>query len=423
MPSLSDKLKALGVKVGAQDIKPPVKQPITSSLETIIPGRVAHTSQGDIYIVEEHFPVGTTYGHMQLALTAPLEMLSLWAGTPGIEHLSRSSFAFIDTETTGLSGGTGTYAFLIGAGRFQGDNFHLAQFFLRDPYEEPAQLAALENFLAPCQAVVSFNGKAFDAPLLNARFTMHGWHSPLLDMSHIDLLHLARRLWRNRLPKRALIDLEAQILGAQRTEEDVPGWMVPQLYADYLRDGNPQPLKSVFYHNSMDILSLVVLLEHTASLLTAPFERGSQYGADLIALARIFEDLGEIGTASRLYLHALEHEDARTQNLPREIFIDALQHLALIYKRQEEFSAAIALWEQAANHQHLDACVELAKYYEHRTQHYPQAVHWTQTAIQLVEELRLSNQPGYRLASYEAQQWLEELNHRLERLQRKLNES
>jgi uncharacterized protein YprB with RNaseH-like and TPR domain len=211
-----------------------------------------HTSQGDTYIVESIFRWNNL--QTQLALTALWKTLSQ-AGTPGIERLSRSSFAFIDTETTGLSGGTGTYAFLIGAGRFDGDDFHLAQFFLRDPYEEPAQLAALENFLAPCQAVVSFNGKAFDAPLLNARFTMHGWHSPLLDMSHIDLLHLARRLWRNRLPKRALIDLEAQILGAQRTEEDVPGWMVPQLYADYLRDGNPQPLKSVFYHNSMDILS------------------------------------------------------------------------------------------------------------------------------------------------------------------------
>lgn len=421
MLTLSDKLKALGVKVGAQDLKPTSKLPADSLLEAVIPGRVLPTSHGETYVVEKRVLVGEAHGRIPLALTAPLQTLGLWAGTPGVENLPREAFAFLDTETTGLSGGTGTYAFLIGAGRFDGDTFYLAQFFLRDLYEEPAQLAALEDFLAPCQAVVSFNGKAFDAPLLNTRFTLQGWRSPLSELPHIDLLHLARRLWKNRLPKRALIDLEAQILGAQRTEEDIPGWMAPQYYTEYLHDGNPQPLKSVFYHNAMDILSLAALLEHAGQLLSAPFEHGSQYGVDLIALAHLFEDLQEIDTASRLYIHGLEHQDFHSPNPPRDVLIDALQRLAQIHKRQDNFPAAIILWEQAAQHQHLDACIELAKYYEHRARHYQQAIHWTNIAIQLVGERRLPNHTN-RLAAYEAQQWLDELNHRMERLQRKLNE-
>src|SRR5512139_1946924 len=98
-------------------------------------------------------------------------------------------WAFVDTETTGLAGGSGTYAFLVGVGRYEDDGFHLVQFFMRDPTEEPALLLALESYLAHCHALVTFNGKAFDAPLLNARYILQGWRSPLRDLAHIDLLH------------------------------------------------------------------------------------------------------------------------------------------------------------------------------------------------------------------------------------------
>src|SRR4030067_1036414 len=141
---------------------------------------------------------------------------------------------------------------------------------MRDPFEEPAMLLALEEFLAPCKTLVTFNGKSFDAPLLTTRYTLQGWPSPMGRMAHIDLLHLARRLWRDRLPSRTLSNLEVQILGAQRSEEEIPGWMIPQMYFDFLRDGDARPMKRVFYHNEMDVLSMAALLNLVVNLLENP---------------------------------------------------------------------------------------------------------------------------------------------------------
>jgi uncharacterized protein len=409
MSSLSDRLKSLGVKVGAQDL--PAPQPRRTSphvhvLEQVLSGHPLETHQGETFVVEERYAVDYQLGKSSIQITAPLHKIAEWAGEERIRDLPPQSFAFLDTETTGLSGGTGTYAFLIGVGRFEGDEFHLAQFFMRDPTEEPAQLAAFEEFMAPCEALVTFNGKAFDVPLLNTRYITQGWQPPFSATAHVDLLHLARRLWRDRLPSRSLGNLEVQILGATRTEEDVPGWMIPSLYFDFLRSGEAQPLKSIFYHNAVDVVSMAALFNHMAGLLADPFNEPVEHGVDLIALAKLFESMGDIDTATRLYIHGLDHD------LPKENLLDAIQRLALIHKRQDNFPAAVSLWEQAAQHQHLHAHVELAKYYEHRVRDCKEALHWTRSAIELL------NEPNFSL--FERMQWLPELEHRQERLERKL---
>jgi uncharacterized protein YprB with RNaseH-like and TPR domain len=418
--SLADKLKALGVKIGASQLPAPAPRPSFDSLGQILHGRALATPQGETYLVEQYLPTGQPYGLGQLHLTAPLQGLAKWASNERLAGLLPQSFAFLDTETTGLSGGTGTLAFLIGVARFEQDHFHLAQFFLRDPAEEPAQLAALEEFLAPCQAIVSFNGKSFDIPLLLARYTLHGWQHPFADLAHVDLLHLARRLWRDRLPSRTLANLEVQILNASRTEEDVPGWMIPQMYADYLRTGDADELRKVFYHNSIDVISLAALLNHMAGLLDDPLQAGSAYGVDLIALAKLFEDLGDLEMAERLYLHGLEHDDARAWRIPRAVLLDALHRLAAIHKHQGNYAAATHLWEQAAQHYSLEAFVELAKYYEHTQKNIPSAIHWTQTALRLVETPALTLDSGPLLTAYARRQWQSDLIHRLERLNKKL---
>lgn len=434
MSSLSDKLKALGVRVGAQDLPtaPPgsiapnavAARGIPGStfspeggqaLEEALGGAPLHTHFGETFAVETRYPLGQAYGRSGLEMNAPLDALAVWAGDARVGILPPSAFAFLDTETTGLSGGSGTYTFLIGVGRFENDSFRLLQLFLRDPVEEPAQLAALEEFLAPCQALVTYNGKAFDVPLLIARYIAHGWRAPLLGLAHLDLLHLARRLWRDRLPSRTLGEMEANILGVLRTQEDVPGWMIPQIYFDYLRSGDPAPLKSVFYHNAMDVVSLAALLNHMAALLADPLERGGEYSIDLIALAKLFEDLGSLEIATRLYIHGLEHEDARLQRLPRSALLQALNRLALIHKRQQNWEAAIALWQEAARWQHLSAYVELAKYYEHTSRDLDEAIHWTLSALDLLQSLDLA------LGLYEHRQWAVELERRLARLRRKIS--
>lgn len=419
MPSLSDKLKSLGVQLGAQDIARPSKGDL-NSIEKVLGGHTLETHQGKTFLVEAHYPWGAAHGQGAIKIDAPLHVLGRWAGTECIANLPAQSFAFIDTETTGLSGGSGTYAFLIGVGRFEKGDFHLAQFFMHDPAEEPAQLAALEEFLAPCQAIVSFNGKSFDIPLLNTRYTFQGWQSPFKDLAHIDLLHLARRLWRDRLPSRTLGNLEVQILDASRSAEDVPGWMIPEMFFNYLRDGDARPLKNVFYHNAIDVVSLAALMNHMAALLSQPIENSQGYGVDLISLGKLFEDLQDVDMATRLYLHGLDHADTREERLPTAVLLDAIQRLALIYKRQGNFSAAIPLWEKATQYQYLSAYLELAKCYEHRSGEYTLACNWCEQAIHALENAETVLQGRTNLTPYMRRYWMDAFKHRLDRLHKKM---
>ncbi len=406
MPSLSDKLRSLGVKTGAQDLKPPrPRNPY--SIDQVIAGQALETPFGQTYLVEERYPVGYPHGKMALELNASLQKIAEWAGDRRIAGYPPQSFAFIDTETTGLQGGTGTYAFLVGVGKFEENEFHLAQFFMSDPVREPAQLAAFEQFIGPCQAIVTFNGKAFDVPLLTTRFISHGLRCPLGETAHVDLLHLARRLWRDRLPNRSLGSLEYEIIGTRRSEDDVPGWMIPSLYFEYLRTGDARRLKSVFYHNALDVVSMVTLFNHMARVLDDPLENAGEHAVDLIALAKLYEAMGDLDSAARLYLAGLDHD------LPRPTLLEAIRRLALLYKRKGDHQSALTLWEQAAHHRQIEGFVELAKYYEHQARQPETALQWTQAAIDLV------NSPGFPLL--ERREHLPELEHRRERLERKVN--
>ncbi len=419
MPSLTEKLKSLGVQLGAQNI---IARPVENlfTIDKVLKGRTLTTHQGNTYVVEEHHPWGTPLGSGSVKIDAPLDLLGRWAGNEKIASFPPHSFAFIDTETTGLSGGSGTYAFLIGVGRFEADQFHLAQFFMQDPAEESAQLAALEEFLAPCQAIVSFNGKTFDIPLLNTRFTFHGWRSPFPDLAHIDLLHLARRLWRDRLPSRTLGNLEAQILDISRSDEDVPGWMIPEIFFSYLRDGDARPLKSVFYHNAEDVISLVALMNHMAMLLSEPIQNSQAHGVDLIALGRLFEDLREFNMASNLYISGLEHRDIQEERIPTHILLDAISRLAQLHKRQEDLASALTLWEEGVKFNLMDAYIELAKYYEHRERDFLSACEWCQKAIEILEKDENVIKGSTSLPKGMRSQLQEEFLHRLERNQQKL---
>ncbi|NJD59243.1 MAG: hypothetical protein FIA98_07575 [Anaerolineae bacterium] len=404
MPTLSDRLRALGVKVGTQDL--PAPQPRRKHpVEEIVPGRFIEAGNGRAYVIEQDFPISYLQGQIGLRINTRPLTIAEWAGEIGIADQEPESLVFLDTETSGLAGGTGTFAFLIGVGRLDPEGFHLAQYFMPDPLDEPALLLALEQFLAPSQTIVSFNGKSFDVPLLNTRYTLQGWKSPFMDLSHVDLLHLARRLWRDRLPSRTLANLEVQILHANRTDEEIPGWMIPQIYFDYLRDGDARPLQRVFYHNAMDVVSLAALLNHTSALLEDPLVRVGGEFADLAAVARLLEELGHTDKALSLF------ETCLAKGLPERIFDDTLLRLALLHKRTNNYMAAILLWEQAAKRKQMFAFEELAKYYEHHAEDLDLALRWTQEALDLLEVIELPTN--------EKLQWQSEFEHRLERLKRK----
>ncbi len=405
MPTLSERLKALGVQVGAKDLLPP--QPTRSyPVEEVVAGRFLETKNGSTYLIEEDLPGNYIHGQVGLGITTKPCVIAEWAGELSFADQDPESLLFLDTETSGLAGGTGTFAFLIGAARYMQGGFHLAQFFMRDPLEEPALLLAFENFMAPCTTIISFNGKAFDVPLLQTRYTLQGWKSPFSSLAHVDLLHLSRRLWRDRLPSRTLANLEVQILHASRTEEEIPGWMIPQMYFDYLRDGDARPLKRVFYHNAMDVVSLAALLNHTSALLEDPLTLSGSEMIDLAAVARLFEDLGHTERAAELY------ETCMNGELPEELYDDTLLRLSLFHKHNNNFQAAIPLWEQATTRKKLYAYEELAKYYEHRSLDLQAAIRWTTQAL---EAITMGDYPGE-----DGFYWKPEFEHRLQRLQRKI---
>lgn len=366
-------------------------------------GSFRSTRRGDTFVIEQDFPPTYRHGLTPLNTSVPLHVVAEWAHEPVLASLPLESFAFIDTETSGLAGGTGTYAFLVGVGRFKGDTFTLAQYFMRDPSEEGALLEALLECLAPCSALVTFNGKAFDAPLLVTRYSLHSIPNPLKDLAHLDLLPLARRLWRDRLPSRALKYLEENILEAPRTIDEVPGYEIPHLYFDYLRSGDAFPLKGVFYHNAMDIVALAALMNHMASILHAPYDGKIQHGLDFIALAKLYEDLDRWEEAALLYEHGLQGD------LNEGDFGAAVQRLSALHRRRGDLESAVALWQKAASEGHVYAYIELAKYHEHRRRDYPEALKWTLGAEDLVRSKDLTK--------FEHRYWMQEITHRKKRLQ------
>jgi tetratricopeptide (TPR) repeat protein len=277
---------------------------------------------------------------------------------------------------------------------------------MRDPAEESAVLHALTEFIAPGAALVTFNGKGFDVPLLNARYIQNRFTSPLPQYPHLDLLPLARRLWRDRLESRALGSLEQHILGAHRTGEEVPGFLIPRMYFEYLQTRDARPLKGVFYHNAMDVLAMAALLNHIAQMLDDPVRFASEHGIDLISIAKMFEDMGRWDEAAELFARGME------EDLPEANYREALQRLSFLQRRRGNHDAAMDLWRQAARAKQLYAYVELAKVYEHERRDYAEAAQWTRAALDIV---RLDEFPR------DARRvWLAELEHRLARLETKL---
>ena len=410
--AVADKLKSLGVKVGAAHLAPPTKES-HYEIDSVVSGVFRPTQTGDVFVAEQTFDQEYLHGLSPLLSPLPLSMISRWSGDARLLDLPISRFAFLDTETSGLSGGTGTYAFLVGVARFVDGRLSLQQFFMRDPAEEPALLEGLANFLAPCDALVTFNGKAFDAPLLTTRYSMHRIPIPYKGYSHLDLLPLARRLWRDRLPSRALKYLEENILGLKRSTEEVPGYEIPWLYFDYLRTGDARPLAGVFYHNAMDVVAMAALLSHMNNMLETPYQGHVQHGLDFISLGKLFEDLGHLDEAARLFERGLESNPSLDSKdfLTESDFSLAVKRLSSLQKKRGDLNEAIRLWEDAARRGHLYAYIELAKYHEHKSRDIKSALKWTKSALKRAQKMDM---PGYM-----RRHWLDQIAHRLERLERK----
>lgn len=404
---LRGKLKKLGVQKGARHIAAPPKPQRRTGLEGLIDGEVIETDFGRTFVHAERYAPDHVHGAHTLdeALQQSGAVAARLADADGELDLTRA--VFIDTETTGLQGGTGTYAFLIGVGAFEADRtFGVRQYFLRSPDEEAAMLKHLSDTLDEYDAIVSFNGRGFDVPLLTTRFTLARLFPRILTAPHLDLLMPARRLWRGRLESCSLSSLEDHVLGVRRDQADIPGALIPQLYIDYVRSGDASEMPRVLYHNVVDILSMVTLTAHVIRLFDQAAETDRTSG-DLLALGKWHAAHDQIEQAEAYLRQAIDlADDAETHHA-------AALHLATLYKQLERRAEAVPLWEAVADQPEvsaIDACVELAKHFEWHTRDLPHALHWTEHALTLAGRLP----PGFVRDEVQAA-----LEHRRQRLTRK----
>jgi uncharacterized protein YprB with RNaseH-like and TPR domain len=313
---------------------------------------------------------------------------------PELPHAAAwpENWLFLDTETTGLSAATSSYAFLIGLAWWDAGGLQVEQLFMRDPSEEHSVLMALKERLAERNILVTFNGKTFDWPLLETRLRMTRSITPRMPRGHLDMLHPARQLWRPRLRSVKLTELERHVLGVPR-DEDVLSALIPGLYFDFLRGGAAEPIFRVLRHNRMDLQGLAALLQHalgrlsssslTTGTATLPIDEDP---VDIFARARFFLRRGASDLARPLFHEAL------ARGLPAADARAALLHLARIAKTDGDFTLAFSLWEELCSgatgysREKLDACEQLAIHHEHRARKPERAAEIVRAALASLSE-------------------------------------
>jgi len=261
-------------------------------------------------VIEQRIDL-STLGLTVVARSAPDPRVIAHLGLKGASPTRWEDIVFLDTETTGLMGGTGTYVFLLGTAHIRDGELVLRQHLLHDLGSEAAFVAALREELAPFRACASYNGKCFDLPLLRTRFVMALRSDLSVDESHLDLLHPARRLWRDRFGSTSLRQLEDSVLDVVR-EDDIPGALIPERYFRWLALREPRLIQPILNHNARDIVSLVRITDRIADIAYLCYESAyADADSDLrirVALpyAKALEVRGQVERALRMVELLLE---------------------------------------------------------------------------------------------------------------------
>jgi uncharacterized protein len=356
-------------------------------------------------VVDRKYSPGYRHGRVSVGdCLPPWARFELLGGTNG-------QMLFLDLETTGLAGGAGTYAFLVGCGWFEPPSslasadhvgcFRTRQFFLTDFGAERALLEAVGELVGNLACIVTYNGKTFDLPLLETRFSLQRMPTPFVEIAHVDMLHPARRMWRDEEVECRLTYLEQALCGHER-ESDVPGFEIPSRYFQYVRSGDARPLQAVFEHNRLDIVSLAMLTARAAQLL----EEGpsaAMTGREAFGLGRLYERAGLLNDAVASYRRA-----AGTGAVP--IRVESLRATAIVLRRLRRYEEAAAAWRdllaspQCSPAYAREASEALAVHHEHRARDLEMARNFA------VQSLSLHGTPARQQAT----------RHRLARLDRKL---
>ncbi len=357
----------------------------------VAPGTEIETAFGRHVEMDRTWESHRSHGSADIGALSELPHDLLHAISDGVvAPAPPQNWAFLDTETTGLAGGSGTYAFLVGVGRITPDGFHVRQFFMRDYGEEASVLSALTSYLSEFQVLITYNGRTYDQPLLETRYRMSRQRPPFTRMQHLDLLFGARRLWKLRFESCRLVELENQILGVERTG-DIPGSMIPYVYFEYLRNKNLGRLRPVFYHNAMDILTLGCLTGIVPWAFQAPERAPLRHGAEMVGLARWLRQADQHDSALTLFRRGID------KGLADELLFRTMWDVALLEKKLDRANLAKAAFNDlttSPNPYRARAYEELAKHYEHGEKSYEAALNMTRRALEIEDTAELRKREG-----------------------------
>jgi uncharacterized protein YprB with RNaseH-like and TPR domain len=380
--TISDLRRRLERLVDPRRIKRTEKEviPITELVE----GEEVVTPYGTVFMRQQVYGSGYRHGEMLLdrVMEIPTYPVSLLSSDENLRDLDFSQTLFLDVETTGLAGGTGTYAFLVGVGYFEQSRFVTRQFFLRDFSEERAMLWVLAEVARRSRFLATFNGKRFDIPLLETRFIISRMECPLNGLPNYDLLFPSRRIWKGAYEDCRLATLESGVLGIYR-DDDVPSEMIPYIYFDYLSSGNGNEIHRLFYHNRLDVLSLVTLAARIHELVHIPQTASKSEWFESYSLGKLLDRVGRRGEAIERFNDALRFcRDSQEWEI--------LKSLSLAMKREKQMDQAASIWVEMISldrSRELFPYEELAKFYEHQLKDYGEAMRWVGEAFERLQFL------------------------------------
>lgn len=361
----------------ARDLPREAKLKARASEVVPLPGSVVDTDAGRVRVVERYCEPSHCHGRVAVArsLSANPDLVSKLALDPAFQGCDMRRMLFVDTETTGLAGGAGTIPFLIGMAWFEDESLRVQQLFLERPGEEVPMLHMLAARLAQASCLVSYNGKSFDWPLLRTRFVLNRIAVPPLP-PHLDLLHCARRVWKRRLQEVRLQQLEREVLGLHRGDEDIDGAEIPIAYLAYLRGDVDARIASIIEHNGNDLIALsavlVALLERFESVRDADDPR------EHLSLAHLARRASDRERAASFAV-------AASNGGMRDVATEAFQLIAKLKRAEGDHPGEVEALATALTHS-ADGDVAgaihlaLAKLYEHRVKNFEQALHHAELA-------------------------------------------
>lgn len=378
-----------------------LKTLIRELLQATLGGEYSAHKEDSVLVLSESWE-GCSDEGVSLELRDIPEVLLNWAQLDASQGLDVNELLVLDLETTGLGRGN-TLAFLIGLGYFEGGKYKVEQIFLPEPDAELNSFDRLIELLETHSVLVTFNGKSFDIPVLESRLLYHRIWLNLRERDHIDLLHLARRLWKNTLPSCALESLEYYVMGVLRDPEfDIDGGLIPQAYSEYLMSGDVEPLLKIVKHNQLDVIYTMALMVIICNALRLPIEVGKDTRVDYHAVARLYQSQGRADVAKQI-LREMRDLGCAT--------VESVFELGQMCKRDKELEEAQRCFEYGAALSHPPSLLALAILLE-QNKKYEQALQCT--------ELLLSRQQSLPLPDLKE---LHDIDKRLTRLQRKIDKN